>query len=537
MSITTTDRPINAEWMDPSDLLVADNVRTAKLDPDLLASVQEHGVLQPIVAIRTDDGVLVRMGHRRRLAAIKAGVQVPVMIFAEDQALKAAAPLASIDRILQQWAENQHREDLTAADEAKVVQDLLDLGVTVTQVAKRTRLTKDQVAAAQAVSGSKVAAATSAKYQALTLDQLAAVAEFEHSKDAVKLLVEAAAEGEGHFKHQLQRLRDQRDDQAAKEELAEKLRADGIAIFKGQVYENRKLAKLADIEDGNGKTFTEKSHKACPGHAAVITYAYDGKRRYKAEYYCTDPRANGHKRVRTNLGSPAADPDERKTVLANNKAWRSAEKVRRAWLRDFLARPKAPDDWQAYVFGELAVSTFALNNAFRDGHKAACELLGVKPGEKYNHTARREDLVKMMAAAKPARQQMVMLGMVLAAYEGFTDVSTWRHADGGYRYDDAWAPRYLAALVSWGYEPSEIEQYVIDGPARAKAKQDANLAASDPGQAPDAGQKSDEPCEFYQSDDVREPCTECGFPVEAHESEADDPDNDVVDLDAADAGE
>lgn len=43
-------------------------------DVQFIASTREHGVLQPITAIRTDDGVEVRDGQRRALAARQVGL-------------------------------------------------------------------------------------------------------------------------------------------------------------------------------------------------------------------------------------------------------------------------------------------------------------------------------------------------------------------------------------------------------------------------------------------------------------------------------
>ena len=51
------------EHLDPNALLIGENVRdNAALDAQFLASVREHGVLQPITAVRTEDGVAVRAG-------------------------------------------------------------------------------------------------------------------------------------------------------------------------------------------------------------------------------------------------------------------------------------------------------------------------------------------------------------------------------------------------------------------------------------------------------------------------------------------
>ncbi len=68
--------------LDPATLLVDVNVRTeAELGKDFLASVAEYGVLVPIVAVQTPQGVRVRYGHRRTLAAVQAGqATVPVYV-------------------------------------------------------------------------------------------------------------------------------------------------------------------------------------------------------------------------------------------------------------------------------------------------------------------------------------------------------------------------------------------------------------------------------------------------------------------------
>jgi ParB family chromosome partitioning protein len=58
------------QHLDPTILLIGENVRdNAALDSHFVASVREHGVLQPITAIRTDTGIEVRYGQRRTLAA------------------------------------------------------------------------------------------------------------------------------------------------------------------------------------------------------------------------------------------------------------------------------------------------------------------------------------------------------------------------------------------------------------------------------------------------------------------------------------
>ncbi|UQX13482.1 ParB/RepB/Spo0J family partition protein [Candidatus Mycobacterium methanotrophicum] len=71
------------EHINPAELVLDTNVRDeADIDANFVASIQEHGVLAPIVATRSQDGqVLVRAGQRRTLAAREAGLtSVPVYI-------------------------------------------------------------------------------------------------------------------------------------------------------------------------------------------------------------------------------------------------------------------------------------------------------------------------------------------------------------------------------------------------------------------------------------------------------------------------
>ena len=71
------------EHLDPQTLELETNVRDdAALDADFVASIKEHGVLNPIAAVRGHDGVVrVRAGQRRTLAAREAGLtSVPVYV-------------------------------------------------------------------------------------------------------------------------------------------------------------------------------------------------------------------------------------------------------------------------------------------------------------------------------------------------------------------------------------------------------------------------------------------------------------------------
>lgn len=450
--MTTTDPAAPARALidvDPRTLLVDLNIRDLKPDKGLVDSVRDIGVLQPVIAYRTlDDTLRVRYGHRRTLAAIEADQPtVPVIVAASE------ADGDDVDRILGQYAENKHREGLTTADEAHVVAQLLDLGLTAGQVQKRTRMPKAAIAAAKTVSSSPVAAQTAAANPELTLDQAAAIAEFDHDPVAVSALVYAAHHGAGLFKHRVQDLREQEARHQAHAAAAALLSATGITIVTSQpTYENR----VTFLTDQGGQELTVEGHKDCPGHVAFLVQDWDddGAEEWQPRYYCADPAANGHvirgnPRASTGPVDLDAQKAERSRVLKGNKAWRNAEKVRREWLTEFLTRKEAPKNALRYVIEAITPVYCDFHRSSTSAHDIAREVLGIE-------TSIAEAV--SIARVSDGRALVITLGLVLASTEAEALVGVWRTTT-----QASHIGRYFKALVGWGYTLSEIEQAVADG--------------------------------------------------------------------------
>ncbi len=105
---------------------------------DLISSVKEYGVVQPIVVRRTADGHEVIMGHRRLEAARAAGLdKVPAIVreVTDEQMLCLAI------------VENVQREDLNPIDKADAYKRLIDeFGMTQEEVAERVGQNRATVA-------------------------------------------------------------------------------------------------------------------------------------------------------------------------------------------------------------------------------------------------------------------------------------------------------------------------------------------------------------------------------------------------------
>src|SRR5579885_1266617 len=104
---------------------------------ELTRSIQEFGILQPLVVRRAGDHYVVIAGGRRLVAAKRAGLShVPVIVRDEEGARV---------RVLQ-LVENVQRQQLTPLDEARAYQELMEIeGLTIGEIAARIHVSTQTV--------------------------------------------------------------------------------------------------------------------------------------------------------------------------------------------------------------------------------------------------------------------------------------------------------------------------------------------------------------------------------------------------------
>jgi ParB family transcriptional regulator, chromosome partitioning protein len=467
--------------INPAELLMTANIRSAThLDKTFADSIKDHGVLVPIVARRAVDGALtVLYGHRRTAAAVAAGLAtVPVMVLGaadEDTA-------ASIDRVVKQWAENEHRTGLTTSDRVAAVDQLAAFGVSAAQIARRTKASRAEVDAALTVAKSTTARSALVDTQ-LTIEQASAYAEFDDDDAALETLRCAALAGQ--FDHAAQRLRDRRAQDVRRQAAVDALTAEGITIIDQGDYRSPvvRLSRLGE----NGQGIDPAEHRDCPGHVAYLGHEYvtvlvatgqeisdddmvdedpdelEEVEVFVPQWCCADPISHAHPmpawlvRSHTAEGAASSGADEqsiealaearrreRREVIDNNKAWRSAETVRLDWLRSFLTRKTLPKQAAAFIADTLTRDPYLLtgNNA----RQVAADLLAThKEGPAH------DVLGALIAGASEPRAHVLTLGLVLGAYEASTSVQSWRCAQAGNN-------RYLTYLTECGYTLADIER-------------------------------------------------------------------------------
>lgn len=467
--------------VDPTTLLVDTNIRAdLRLTKGFLQSIAEHGVMTPPTAVRTADGQLrVRTGHRRTAAAVHNGLAaIPVLVIGDESTDDAA----TLDRLATQWAENEHRTGLDHADKVDTVEQMSLLGVPAGQIAKRLKTTRREVAAAVAVAQSDTARSHLAERD-LTLDEAAAFAEFADDPDGIASLERAI--DTGRLAHVAQSLRDRRADHAAALEAGSAYAAEGITIYTEHPAYGTGPRALHSLVDADGNEATRETvpteHLAAymqgrvayldketgdeidedaidftagpddePDeglrHPDTVDINHDG---YRPVWYCTDPAAAGLRdRYGRNTNTATADDSdtakadraaERRTVIDNNKAWTSAETVRRAWLTDLAARKSAPKGAATFIANSLAARARLLD-AYHV-HQTRNEILG---------TTNATDITALIGKASEARAQLLALVQVLAAHEAATGKNDWRTINTD-------TVTYLRYLESLGYTLSEIE--------------------------------------------------------------------------------
>lgn len=494
--------------LSPHDVEIEANVRLdPRLHADFLASIAEHGVLVPVLAVKAEGGTkpLVREGQRRIQAARQVGLDaIPVYlrtIAGDDAEVRA-------ERVIQQIVTNDHRLELTCAERARGIAQLLLDGVTPAKVAKRLSTTRETVAAARTVVGYD-SAMTAMDSGQISLTEAAQFIEFDDDADAQAELLKVA--GSPQFDHRVAQLRTERADRGRYDAAVSEYRAKGYEVLADYPeWADVRYIPLRVLQDGQGAPLTgDHVPGMAPAAWAVVLESVDawadaetgelidegvidfetacpdvppaeGTRHvntvveaviFEPEFYCTDPDAAAvtllpwaQQRYGGGPAAVAADDavegeieherraaarTERRKLIALNRLGSAAEEVRRTWVRENLLTRKAAPKGAAYFIAQAITADSLLLSDYR-GTAVTRELLGLAAGD------RPASLVESLPeSTADARAIVVMLGMLLGAIEAHTPKDAWRRPS-------ELSKAYLNFLTANGYTLSAIEQVILD---------------------------------------------------------------------------
>ena len=476
------------KYLDPADIIIGTNVRTdLRADhKEFRKSIKERGVLEAVTVYRNEDGqyVLLR-GQRRTVTAAEVGTPtglIPARVVPQP---------ADADRIGDQMVENIHRAGMREAEIVAGVEQLALLGVSAAQIAKRTSIDRPTVNAALVVTKADQSR-NRLDSGDLTLEEAAIFAEFEHDPQAVERL-ENAKRWRRSLAHEAQRLRDEAAEREADATEVERLRAEGLPVLSAEeVEEADEVLRIERLVTEDGEPLPEEEWPNVPGARVHVVKEWvypedeydeeseDGDesededyepaepyQQYVPVWVVTDLAASGLRR-RGVSGSTRADSsdegeseeeaearrEERRRVIANNKAWASAETVRREWLATFVARKTAPKGAEALICEAVVTGHHSLSKAMDHRHPMLFTLLGIDVPTGYYGAGHDECHKIATKASAPKAATMTTLAAVVAAWEATTGKHSWRNPT-------AWDARVLGALVEWGYQPSEVERILL----------------------------------------------------------------------------
>lgn len=453
--MTTTATQGTIEHIDPSTITVETNARTTvTLDEEFVESIRTNGVLEPVIGYRTADGqIVVRMGQRRVRAAQQVErPTVPVyLVEASDN---------TSERLFDQLIENIHRSEMTESDKATAFQQLAFEGISVARIAKRLSTKPAQVKSALTVAENATASAALTEHQ-LTFDQAAALIEFEGEPEVIESLIYTATTDPTQFAHVTQRARDELRIAQAKAEAIDSLKARGFEVLASAPgYYEPEYTKARELTTKEGNEVDEEILATVATRAAHVRMYYTSDEA-EIDYYVKDAKAAGFKKKKSDgsAAQPMTDDQkaERRELIANNKAWGSAEIVRREWLTTFLSRKTLPKDAAKMIALGLTLHRYPVSTHMGHGNSLAHTLLGLTSKESGYFTT---DQFVSYLETNPARVQHVSLAVVLGGIESSTSKNTWRHPDEASR-------AYFRQLAAWGYALSEVENILAELPVVA----------------------------------------------------------------------
>ncbi len=450
---------------------------------ELADSIREQGIRQNLLVVPNPDApgrFRLVIGHRRAAAAALAGLQaVPGVV---DETLTDTAQRELM------LVENVQRTDLSPVEEADAYQGLLDLGLDVDTLARRTGRSATTVRTRLRLLTLPEDARAKIHTHEATLADAAALAEFDDDEETLAELAERL--GQPSFPHALQRARDRRAEEQASAALRADLEARGARVLAEapSVWGSSIVRELANIAASPGtddhKPITADEHASCPGHVAWIGWRWEGSTRVAVpKLGCDDVATHGHRPTwggyfpGTEPVEPVdeADPEEAARAAAAEAAraaaaeelraaFAAAETVRTEWITAFLARTKRPANSLSYV-----ARTLAARWDLFDGIAVAAQWLGLpEPDED-------DDTPLVAALTDDALSGQFLIACALAANDG--DLRLPVHAS-EMRLSDPTAD-HLAQLEAWGYALAEHEREALTAWRERVAAEAAAVAAAE----------------------------------------------------------
>lgn len=416
---------------------------------ELVESVRAHGVLQPLIVTETAfDEYLIIAGHRRFAAAVRAGLsEVPAVI--RDDLGETSEQVATM------LGENADRVGLNVVEKAKGYQLMLDDGMSVTVISKRTGHKP------AAIKKHLPAASADERVQGLltdgkiSLDDLAALDEFDDDPELRERLEQGL--GTPGWRYELQRHQHNRRFAEQSVTQRDELESKGIPVSDNS---------MAPDDPGDGMTWEKLPAGTDPAAAAKEDgeLAAIVRRNYNN---AKDPvEVCLYKKVPASEKAIAqSEEDKAARLLAEEMA--AATAVRAQWLAARAAR--ATSVTQAATLARQLIMNKLADAPYEWDRIAALLGVAVDPPADSNHTDRIE-LARTKIQAALSKMLLPQLVTHLFVLEN-------DRIDQELEHESAWGPEdklgwngadilaWREQLAAWRYPLAPVEQRLVDAAA------------------------------------------------------------------------
>ncbi|MFE4603827.1 hypothetical protein ACFRKE_23575 [Kitasatospora indigofera] len=503
----------------PSELVVDPfNHRQGNMAPpskELKDSVSLVGVKEAVgVRLQADGTFGVYKGRRRLLAAQEAAAKAKAK-GVEEKALPRIPALVHHDltdvddeTLLLSLLENQFRENATKADELHVAEQLALMDVPEERRRRHAKTLGVPLAQLKAAKGA-AQLSEEAKSRALAedfdwieMDQWQRVG---GGKDTFDRLSRAKGRdqrsgkpGNGEWRQELQRVKDEQAEMAKLDAVKEELRATGVKVVQySWGWSGTDARPLTHLLTSLGKAMTVEIHaQVCPSHGVAVN-----PDTLAPVYVCTSWHAEGHRLTEeyaeklAKSGNAPVDPEAEKAKAKAKRegtaAWRSARTVRLEMLRAAIADKNLPE--AAEELTERTVmgrKTWWFKSVASARTEVAAALLGIPdPNEGRDQWRRLEDPFEELIAKGPkSRRKHRMFARVAAAIE------THVMADKEWQEPTEDMVTYLRILEKeFGYVLAECERQAIADFERRAALKDTDAGSESTSGDTEAGEAEAQP--------------------------------------------
>ena len=428
---------------------------------------------------------------------------------------------------MHQIVTNDQKQDLTDAQRARGIQQMIDAGLSVTRVAKKLSVAKDTIKAAATAAKSTVAMDALASGQ-LSLVEAAAITEFEDVPGALDRLLNTA--GTRRFEHTVAQLREERASAEAEAQAAQSWTERGFTVLAQRPQSwDAACIPLSHLVTAEGNAADEQA-VTDPAHWAVLLYEdtalcdvqtgelvdedavdwntddqpdatpAEGLRHtntvtettvFAPEYFCLDYRAAAltpDTWFARNAGmididtDTTVDLDDEAREAARQKAQAERAEAEKRERRKILALNKLGDAAMGvrreFLKKLLArkkppkgAAMFIVGCLARDsylltthnGLDTTAELLGV------DSTAAVAKLVADLPANGDGRAQVITLALVLGALESRTPKDAWRNATPSWSHH-ASSGDYLRWLAANDCPLASVDEVITEARRRKRLR-------------------------------------------------------------------